>query len=89
MIPEEFTNIDASRFDLSKRLALYEDSSGTICFYVNRKSRFIMKDTNQLLERAEKIKAITGENPKLWIESPICSKSLKALAESSITVIQN
>ncbi len=89
MIPEGFTKIDASRFDLSKRLVLYKGQNGTIYFYVNRKSRFIMKDTILLLERAEKIKSATGENPTLWIESPICSKSKNALFEASITVLEN
>ncbi len=86
MILDELTKIDASRFDLSKRLSLYEDRNGSVIFLMPRKSRFIMKDTNQFLERAEKIKTVTGDLPSLWISSPICSKSKAALKGAGVVL---
>ncbi len=86
MIPDDLTKIDASRFELSKRLSLYEDTDGNVVFLVDRKSRFIMKDTEQFLERAAKIKHITGKLPKLLISAPLCSKSKARLEAEGVTV---
>lgn len=88
MIPGDLKRIDASRFDLSKRLALYEDSRGTIVFLVDRKSRFIMKDTELFLERAAKIQNVTGKFPELCITGPICSKSKARIESEGIKITQ-
>jgi len=89
VIPSNLTKIDPRRFELSSRLSLYSDEEGNIIFFVDRKSRFIMKDTKLFLERSAIVEYITGKPLQLMILSPICSKSLAALNEAKITVIQS
>ncbi len=89
MIPSNLTKIDPSRFELSNRLSLYSDEHDNIIFFVNRKSRFIMKDTKLFLERSAVVKSISGKPLQLMILSPICSKSLASLYEAGITIIQS
>lgn len=81
--------IDASIFGLSSRVELRE-IDGIIQIVKQRKSRIIMKDAAKILEITSKIRTINPEKSiQLLVSGPICSKSLKFLAENDVLVVFN
>ena len=74
-------------FGLSNRVNIQLDGN-SIIIVKQRKTRIIMKDSKQLLEIANKI---WNKKPdikiKILISGPICSKSIKFLADNGIEVI--
>jgi hypothetical protein len=79
--------ISSSQFGLSNRVKLkFKDNN--IIIVKQRKSRIIMKDSKQILDIANKIRAKEhGKEIKLLISGPICSKSIKNLNENNIEII--
>jgi len=79
--------ISSSQFGLSSRVKLVLEDS-CIIIVKKRKSRIIMKDSIQILDIANKIKAQEQDKEiKLLISGPICSKSIKILNENNIEII--
>ena len=80
-------DISPTDFGLSNRVILILEGR-SIIIVKKRKSRIIMKDSKQLLETANKI---WNKKPnikiKILISGPICSKSIKFLADNDIEVI--
>ena len=81
--------IDPKILGLSARLTLEEIDSNAVAIVINRKSRIIMADGKKILANAEKIKkARPGCTVMLECTAPVCSKTLKYLAEQGITLIE-
>ncbi len=75
-------------FNLTSRTEILEIAENKIAIVKKRKSRIIMKDGEAILKQIQNIKAI---NPNyklvLIISGPICSKTLKLMAENGVEVI--
>jgi hypothetical protein len=83
-----YNKVDSATFGLSSRIVLQE-AKGVMQIIKQRKSRIIVKDAMQILDIASKIRAIKPQlEIQLLISGPICSKSLKLLAENKIAVVQ-
>jgi hypothetical protein len=82
----DFERVDATAFNLTKRTALYSCDENSYAFIVSRKSRFIMKDAQKLVDRAKQVKEIAGTTPSLIISAPLCSKAKTFITESGINI---
>jgi len=81
--------LDAKKFGLNSRTQLLQISDNEVAIFVDRKSRFIMKDGDGFLK---KTKIIQQQFPKLTvslkIHSAICSKTLSCLKAQKIKIYQ-
>ena len=77
--------LDPKTYGLHSKTKLIKIGDDEVAIAIDRKSRFIMKDGEGFLVKAEKIK-----NPdlivSLEIKSPICSKTIKFLEEKGIRI---
>jgi hypothetical protein len=81
--------IDPKQFDLSPRVLLKKIGKTGIAIVINRKSRIIMKDGNNILEKAMKIKSRKpGMKVSLETTAPVCSKTSAFLKKNDIEVVQ-
>ncbi len=80
--------LDPISYGLSKRTILQSDGDD-IVIVKQRKTRIIMKDSQQIMDIANKIRENNNKAQiKLLISGPICSKSIKFLSEGGINIIQ-
>ena len=80
-------NINPKKYNLSRRIALQENSLKELCIVVKRKSRIIMKDGRRLLEIAEKIKQVEKNRKiKILSSAPVCSKTKVFLEKKSLFI---
>ena len=80
--------IDASEYNLSKRVILEQVDSDTIGIVKLVKSRIITKDTLRIIELVKQIKEINPHiNVVLICTENICSKSIARLSENNIKIV--
>jgi hypothetical protein len=83
------TPIDPKSFGLPPRTVLEQVEKGHIAIVVRRKSRIIMKDGQNILEKARTIRRQAGEvRVSLLTNAPVCSKTIGFLADNGIEVVQ-
>ena len=83
------TVLDAKQYGLNSRTQLIQISDKEIAIFVDRKSRFIMKDGVGFLKKVDTVKKQYPDTVgSLKIASAICSKTLKYLKEHKIKVYQ-
>jgi len=79
--------LDPAVFDLNKQTKLFRYSDNHIGFYINRKSRFLMKDGKALMEKVKHIRQIEPKSKiSLTITGPICSKTIAYLEDEGIRI---
>lgn len=80
--------IDASKYNLNKRVLLEQIDSNTIGIVKLVKSRIITKDALKIIESVKQIKKINPElNVALICTENVCSKSIALLSENSIKIV--
>lgn len=83
------TPMDPKSLGLPPRTVLEQVEKAHIAIVVRRKSRIIMKDGQIILEKARKIRSQAGEvRVSLHTNAPVCSKTLRFLADNGIEVVQ-
>jgi hypothetical protein len=81
--------LDAKNYGLSSRTKLVEISEKEVAVFIDRKSRFIMKDGDGFLKKVDTIQQQFPElTVSLKIHSAICSKTLTYLKAQKIKVYQ-
>ena len=80
--------IDPKTYNLSPRIKLLENNSGSLFILIDRKSRVVMKDGHKIIKIAKDIKKI-NQNKKISLltSAPVCSKTKKHLLKCSIPVL--
>ena len=80
--------IDPKEFGLPSRTVIEEVGKDRLVLVINRKSRLIMADGKKIMAKVEKIKeSRPGCQVSLKTTAPVCSKTVKFLAEHDIEVI--
>jgi len=80
--------IDASEYNLNKRVVLEKVDSDTIGIVKLVKSTIITKDALKIIESVKQIKEINPDiNVALICTENICSKSIALLSENSIQIV--
>jgi len=75
-------------FNLPPRIILEQVDSNTVAIVIMRKSRIIMADGRKIVAQAGKIQKSRPEvNVALKTTAPVCSKTIKFLADEGIQVI--
>ena len=72
-------------FGKSKSIEIRESDHGRILITIARKSRFLRKDAEKLVERCRSV----GVNPAeitLKIDAPLCSKAKRVLEEKGFDI---
>ena len=81
-------SISPRDFDLPPRTVLEQLDEQTIAIIIDRKSRIIMADGKQIIEKAKKI---TASSPSISValktSAPVCSKTVKLLESNGIAII--
>jgi len=72
-------------FEKSKSVAVKEDANGGILVTINRKSRFIRKDAEKLLEKLNN-SDIETEKITIKFNAPLCSKAKGFLESNKIRI---
>ena len=86
---ENYKQIDATEYGLSKRINIVEISKNHLGILKQRKSRVIMKDGEQILDIADLIRKIDSNiKISLIISGPICGKTIKHLESNSINIVK-
>lgn len=84
---DKAVKIDPSEYSLPPRTELRQSGENRMTLLINRKSRIIMKDGQNILSKIEKIRL---KAPKMSVElettAPVCSKTEKFLRENGIAV---
>ena len=81
-------NIDPKTFGLPGKTVIEKLGNNHYALVIDRKSRIIMADGKKLLEKAEKIKtAEPGIQISLCSTPPVCSKTIRFLADHGINLI--
>ncbi len=81
-------NIDPTVFGLPPKTVIEKLPDNHYAMVIDRKSRVIMADGKKLLIKAEKIKAVEpGAKISLRSTAPVCSKTIRFLAEQEIDLI--
>lgn len=79
---------DPKSFGLTRRTLLENIGFDTMAIVINRKSRIIMADARRIVAHAEKIKQTKPQlKVVLKTAAPVCSKTLRYLAENHIGII--
>ena len=80
--------IDPKTYNLSPRIKLLENNSGSLFILIDRKSRVVMKDGHKIVKIAKDINKI-NQNKKISLltSAPVCSKTKKHLLKCSIPVL--
>ena len=80
--------IDPKEFGLPPKTIIKKLGSNHYALVINRKSRVIMADGKKLAEKADKIKTVQpGIKVSLKSTGPVCSKTIRFLAEQGIDLI--
>ena len=81
-------NIDPKTFGLPGKTIIEELDRNHYALVVDRKSRVIMADGKKLVEKAAKIKALEpGTKVSLRSTAPVCSKTIRFLADHGIELL--
>jgi len=81
-------NIDPKTFDLPGKTVIEELGRNHYALVIDRKSRVIMADGKRLVEKADKIKKVLpGIKVSLQSTAPVCSKTIRFLADHGINLI--
>ncbi len=81
-------HLDPKEFGLPAKTVLEQVGTNSIALVIRRKSRLIMADGRNILEKTQKIKhAQPGYSVRLQTTAPVCSKTRKFLEEQGIEVI--
>ena len=95
MIFKDMNRIDLKNLKIKTKVLIYKATSvnGDYCsiFEINKKSRFIRKDSSKLLDINENLKEYYQHNfaqSFLYISSPLCSKAKKMLEDEKWTIIK-
>jgi hypothetical protein len=81
-------NIDPKKFGLPGKTLIQELDKNHYVLVINRKSRVIMADGKKIMEKADKIKAVKpGAKISLRSKAPVCSKTIRFLADNGIELI--
>lgn len=81
--------VDPAGYNLSPRTVLKANGKNHLIIVKDRKSRIIMKDGNQILEMAGKIREARPKmKVSLFTTAPVCSKTLAFLEGHGIGVIR-
>ena len=79
--------LDPKQYGLPARTILEQIDEQTIAIVINRTSRIIMADGIKLLERVNKVEAITPSTTIiLKTNAPVCSKTMRFLEEAGIKI---
>ena len=79
--------LDPKEFGLPARTVIEEAGKGQLVLVINRKSRLIMADGRKILARVGKIRKVRpGCQVSLRTTAPVCSKTVKFLAENNIEI---
>ena len=80
--------IDPKKFGLPPKSIIEKLDSNHYALVIDRKSRVIMADGKKLAEKAEKIKNVhPGIKVSLQSTGPVCSKTVRFLAEQGIDLL--
>jgi hypothetical protein len=80
--------IDPQQFSLPARTVIEKLGDNHYALVLDRKSRVIMADGKKLVAKAEKIKdAEPGIKISLRSTAPVCSKTIRFLADNGIELI--
>ena len=80
--------INPKTYNLSSRIKLLQDGSGSLFVVVDRKTRIIMKDGSRILKIAKQIKEVGhNKNISLLTSAPVCSKTKALLLKNNISVL--
>jgi len=81
-------NIDPKTFDLPGKTIIEELGKNHYALVLERKSRVIMADGKKLVAKADKIKKVLpGIKVSLQSTAPVCSKTIRFLADHGINLI--
>ncbi len=79
--------IDPKEFGIAGKIIIEEVGENAYAIVIDRKSRIIMSDGINILEKAEKIRAVKADaDVLLRTSAPVCSKTLTFFEEHVITV---
>jgi len=82
--------VDPRKFGLPARTNLEKTGKNRFSIIIERKSRIVMKDGQQILNKANILREmIPGAKIDLKITGPLCSKTLAFLKDHEIDVIQS
>lgn len=94
MIFKDISKLDLKKLKIKTKVNIYQATSlnGDYCsiFKIDKKSRFITKDSLKILSINEDLKIFCEHNfakSFLYISSPLCSKAKKVLENESWTII--
>jgi hypothetical protein len=80
--------IDPNNFGLPARTIIEELGKNHYALVVDRKSRVIMADGKKLVEKTDKIKKVLpGIKVSLKSTAPVCSKTIRFLADHGIELL--
>jgi len=80
--------LDPKLYGLHSRTVLMKNRHNEISLIIRRKSRIIMKDSKNILDKMNKIKEQeSGAIFVLETNAPVCSKSLSFFKDNNIRVI--
>ena len=83
-------DINSAEYGLSTATKLEKIDGDSIAIVVQRKSRIIMKDGQNIIKKAEKILNISPDaSVYLKTDTAICSKTIAFLEEQGIGIIQS
>ncbi len=72
-------------YEKSKSVSVIENANGGVTLIISRKSRFIRKDAEKLLEKLHK-SDIALENITIKFNAPLCSKAKCFLESNKISI---
>lgn len=79
--------IDPKFFGLPSATCIEKQGKGAYAIVIRRKSRIIMKDGQNILAKAEKIRSeYPGIKVSVLTTAPVCSKTRAFLAENGIPI---
>ena len=95
LIFKDMEKVDLKKLKIKTRVNIYKATSvnGDYCsiFEINKKSRFLTKDSLKLLDINESLKEHYEHNfakSFLYISSPLCSKAKKVLEDEKWMIIK-
>ena len=85
----EAIQLNPKDYNLGSRVVLLQLSENEIAIVKKRKSRIILKDGHKILEQTQAIQAVKPNTKVSLIisENNICSKTIKLLNDSGITIV--
>lgn len=79
--------IDAKTFGLHPGTSIEQVSEGKYSLIIRRKSRIVMKDGRNILQKVSKIKAsVPDARVDVQTTAPVCSKTQRFLRENGVNI---